>query len=117
MAQNSKIGLSKIYHENSNVRLYIKCFTSLAFVPLKNVQTEFETLRKELANYNEDKLLEFVDYFEKTYLEPSSKYPPYTWNAYERVMENIELTTNAAELFHRHFLQDLSNLIPVLTHS
>lgn len=43
-----------------------------------------------------------MNYFEKNFIK-SKKYPLLSWNAFERVTYNVDLTTNAAKLFHLHF--------------
>ena len=97
-----KLGLSKLYFENSNFRLYMKCFSSLAFVPTEYIEQEFEKLKQRASEYESDKLSEFIIYFEKNFIR-SMKYPLFSWNANQRLNNNVELTTNAAESFHSHF--------------
>ena len=43
-----------------------------------------------------------MGYFEKNFMN-NLKYPIESWNAFERIMENMKLTSNSAEIFNRHF--------------
>lgn len=99
-----KFGLSKLYLEDQDFRLFLKCFSSLAFVPVYKVEHEFEKLKNKAITYKNDNLTRFVNYFEKNFVM-SKKYPAFSWSAYGRVKYNLDLTTNAAELFHLHFSQ------------
>ena len=57
----------------------------------------------EKASVFEDiNLAPFFLYFGKNYLN-GEKYPIEAWNAYFRVMNDIPLTSNSAEVFNRHF--------------
>ena len=53
-------------------------------------------------------------YFEKNFLK-GTKYPIESWNAYDRIMNNIPLTSNSAEIFHRHFYAKFEQYHPGLT--
>ena len=96
-----KLGLANIYIKNADFRLYIKCFTSLAFVPPENVLNEFKKLQEKSKEFNFPEVICFIEYFEKNFIK-NCKYERLSWNAYERLMDGTDLTTNAAESFHRH---------------
>ena len=93
-----KLGLSKDFLHNVEFRLFIKCFTSLAFVPVNSVEAEYKKLLKKSFGFKEINLTSFCMYFEKNFLK-GTKYPIESWNAYDRIMENIPMTSNSAEIF------------------
>ena len=100
--KSQKLGLSKLYQQNNDFRLFVKCVTSLAFVPSDFVNVEWEKLLNEAQKLNIKDLNLFFIYVEKNFIK-SNKYPIESWNAYSRTLNDIPLTSNNAESFHRHF--------------
>ena len=97
-----KEGFSKLYSRNIEFKMFIKCFLSLAFVPKEFVNHEFIKLKTKAKTFCEVNIDCFIIYFEKNFVN-SSKYPVESWNAYERVIDGINLTSNSAEAFNCHF--------------
>ena len=54
------------------------------------------------------------EYFEKNYLK-GNKYPISAWNAHQRIMDDIPLTSNSAEVFNRHFYAKFDQCHPGLS--
>ena len=109
-----KLGLAKDFLTNIEFRMFIKCVTSLAFVPPRSVEIEYQKILRKSSTFANINLVPFFNYFEKNFLN-GTKYPIVCWNAYERVINNIPLTSNAAESFNRHFYSKFDQCHPGLT--
>lgn len=104
--QIQSLCFSNDYKNNEKFRLFIKSFTSLAFVPIPFVKQEFEKLKVESQqlNFNIDR---FIQYFYSNFID-NPKYPLEAWNAYNRLFDDVKLTSNSAEIFNRHFFARFS---------
>ena len=96
------LSFSQLYIQNTNFRLLVKCFLSLAFVPLEFLSEEYTKLIKKSLEFKDVDMNPFIKYFEKNYIK-SKKYPLEAWNAFDRVKNGINLTSNSAESFNCHF--------------
>ena len=97
-----KLGLTKLYTSNLLFRLYMKCYLSLAFVPVESVNDEYAKLIAEGKTlFPETDMEEFFNYFQSTFL--TELYPITSWNARFRIFNNMPLTTNSAECFNKIF--------------
>ena len=101
------LGLGKRYGDNVDFRLRVGKLCALAFLPAESVADWFETLATEFPNEE----LELLTYFEKTWVgekpararvRKAPVFPVDLWNVHHRALDKKFLTTNAAELFHRH---------------
>lgn len=90
-----------------------KMITSLAFVPIENLDEALESLTEEL----QPELLPMLDWFEDFYVgRPNRRgggrrppmFPPTLWSVYERVTKDIHRTNNFAEASHRRLQTELS---------
>ena len=61
------LGQSKDYQINIDLRFFIKCVTSLAFVPTYFVEKEFEKLKKRIGLLQNVKLQPFLNILRKTF--------------------------------------------------
>lgn len=100
--QIQALKLSNEFLVNRKFRFFMKCVTSLAFVPSDFVEIEYTKLLKESKSFEHLNLTTFFQYFEKNYLS-GTRYPIASWNAHRRILEDIPLTSNSAEVFNRHF--------------
>ena len=97
-----KLGLSGDYQNDINFKVFIKCVSSLAFVPQDSVGNEFEKLCDGAIKFSNPNLDLFLQYLEKNFIK-SKKFPIESWNAYHRTINNEKLASNSAEIFNRHF--------------
>lgn len=113
-----KLGLKNLYEENACFRNRIKFLKALAFVPEYDIIKIYqELISVHLVDDEDDQpdFLEFLDYFEKTWVssdpfdpgEPQAKYPLSWWNCYELVINSQPKTNNALEAWNRHFSKQL----------
>ena len=66
------------------------------------IKRRFEKLYNNAENFKNPNIKLFLSYFEKNFIR-SKKYPIESWNAFDRVLNHIKLTSNNAEIFNRHF--------------
>ena len=97
-----KLGCSKEYETNEDFKLFVKCVTSLAFVPPNCVIKEFDKLQTKSKKFQNLNIESFMEYFKKNFIQ-NPKYPLESWNAHDRILNNTKLTSNSAEIFNRHF--------------
>ncbi|KAE9526500.1 hypothetical protein AGLY_013148 [Aphis glycines] len=91
------LGLRNEYMKNSEIRIWLKSFFGLAFLPCTEVSDAFADLMS--ITPEDQTILKFSDYVLETYIY-SSIFPPKIW---AEIPDNeVIRTTNAAELYHRH---------------
>ena len=109
-----KLGLTKDYKSDKEVRGFIRKLLNLVFYPIEEVVEVFIGI-KNLALISEKytKLELLFSYFEKnfvgTFLEREYIYPRYDiefWSCYERIIKNLPRTTNIIEAWHRGLNQE-----------
>ena len=106
------LGLKCQYNTDNNFSLLIRMFCALAFLPTEEVTEAFEELSE-----NELLPMEFISYFELTYIgairgrrrrREAPLYPITFWNMRSRVMNKLPRTNNALEGFHSALNQSLA---------
>ena len=95
-----ELGLSNEYkNSDSEIGNFLKLFFGLPFLPPSEVDECFtDDLMSILPQ--DSRLERFCDYFLKTYLEPSSNFPPQIWSKFSI---SCIRTTNSCESFHSKF--------------
>jgi hypothetical protein len=101
------LGLKNIYLNNADFKRCVKMLLNLSFTPPKDVISLIDDLIKYADNLGFSvEFKQLIEYFLKTYcgyqnesgfFEPVKNIGPYFWSAYNRVFQNIPLTTNGAE--------------------
>jgi len=99
-----------LYSTDSEFALKIRHLVALAFVPPEEVVLSFEELMEdEFFVQNEALLLDFIGYFERTWLGPfnlrrTERIAPIfsitLWNCFHSVLEELPKTNNNCEGFH-----------------
>lgn len=104
-------GLQTAYNDPDNRELKIQTsmLLGLAFVPLEDLENNFEILREELV----DELLPISDYLEQVYIigvrargrrrATPPRYCPIKWNQYEATLNGSHRTNNVSEGWHNRF--------------
>ncbi|XP_068205394.1 uncharacterized protein [Palaemon carinicauda] len=101
-----ELGFKVRYHNDNEFCLKIRCFSSLAFLPIEDVPTGFEELSED-----EDIPEEFLAYFEVNYIgvmrgrggnrrRASPLFPISIWNMHIRTQMCMPRTNNSLEGFH-----------------
>ena len=101
------LGLRIKYGSDLAFRLRVGMLRALSFLPEEAVESTFQQLEAKFE-VDEKPLL---TYFEKTWIgEPKARggrkaplFPLSMWSVHKRAKEGNLLTTNNAELYHRHF--------------
>lgn len=110
--QLGKMGLKTAYKNNKDFAMLVRMLLSLAFVPIRDLDTVYEALQiKVISQYWN--LLGLLNYFEKTYLGEyhdgidfnSSMFHVNKWNMYSSVLNDphCKRTNNDIEGWHRAF--------------
>ena len=98
------LGLKSQYNTDNKFSLLIRMFCALAFLPAEEVTDAFEELSED-----EQLPMEFIIYFELTYIGPirgrrrrreAPLYPIAFWNMRNRVIDKLPRTNNSLEGFH-----------------
>ncbi|XP_046666931.1 uncharacterized protein LOC124358671 [Homalodisca vitripennis] len=104
--QIQRLGLTKSYKEDSQIRLFCGMINGLAFLPMKDVLLGMEFLWGAAPF----QLLELLHYFDTTYVSgtvgqtPSSPlFSPRVWNVHEATLGNYHRTNNACESWNNRF--------------
>lgn len=102
--------LQKQYKENADFAFKITKLIALSFVPPEDVVDAFVILSAEAFYSSSDNLVEFMDYFEETWIgqqRRNRRMEPFfaikLWNCFHRVAEGIAKTNNALEGWHHGF--------------
>ncbi|XP_018495850.2 uncharacterized protein LOC100900068 [Galendromus occidentalis] len=95
------------YLRENDFSLDVRMFAAIAFVPLGNVQTAFETLlESEFVRENNYILTNFINYFENTWIgrprNPALMKPQW-WNVHEATLSGQGRTSNEIEGWHAAF--------------
>ena len=101
MSKLQELGLKKLYTLNPELARTIKCCMALPFVPLSRIDEGFQIAKDYAkllhANFY-DRTMEFLQYFENTWLLGS--YSPLTWNFYASYNQR---TNNVSEGYNHLF--------------
>lgn len=96
-------GLTQMYKENENVKLYCGMTDALAFLPTDDVRQGMEMLW-ESAPFE---LFDLLHYFDATYVSGLVRqdplFPPAVWNVHEATMNNTHRTNNMCESWNNKF--------------
>jgi hypothetical protein len=87
--------------KDEKIKIYLKMFTALAFVPIEHVFTEFNKLKANIPDNMPQCIYNFIQYFKSTYLK--SEMFISQWNAVYRIKNDFPLTTNLVEAFNNSF--------------
>jgi len=112
----NEIGLKTEYETNDEVRSYVRCLPSLAFVPPDDVEEAFELLAESQPT-TVDHLDELTTFFEHTYIRGRRRwghtatygpatFPVETWIQHAAGSGGIARSTNSVEGWH-HGLQSV----------
>lgn len=107
----STLGFSSQYKTEPSFSKTIKKLFVLPFFSLDRIKAAYESIESEIFEYNNPKLLEFLEYYKRTFFGTkdmygdykNSLYHPQNWNCSKRTMLNILRTTNNVEGWHRSF--------------
>lgn len=101
MSKLQELGLKKLYTVNAELARTIKCCMALPFVPLSRIDEGFQIAKDYAKLLHEnfyDRTVEFLQYFENTWLLGS--YSPLTWNYYASYNHR---TNNVSEGYNHLF--------------
>lgn len=107
-------------YEMSQVRIWVRRFHMLAFVPEDEVVPSFISLLEHIPE--ELGLDDFLDYFESTWIQGistarrtgSARFPPSSWNCVDRTECNLNRTNGTLEVFNRTFAARIGHAKPTL---
>ncbi|KAL3113218.1 hypothetical protein niasHT_018372 [Heterodera trifolii] len=99
------LGLERRYVADEDYRTFIKMFTALSFCPTADVAQHFNSLSLYFINSagNDQAHLEFIDYFESTWIGRPTRRPMFQhemWNNREITIQHLTRTTNSVESWH-----------------
>lgn len=103
-----EIGYALKYKNDPEFRKIMKKFFSLPFFPLYRLQNAYNIIEEEVTNLKDDKMIEYLNYFRKTYYNNATNgpiYNPRLWSCFDRVINFQPRTTNNVEGWHRAFNQ------------
>lgn len=124
LAQNLKkhlstAGLQNSYNNDAVFALQARMITSMAFIPLIDLEAALE----ELGNHLPNDLQPILDWFEDTYIGRRNRrgngrrpplFPVEMWNVYERSLRGEDRTNNHAEAAHRRLQTELGMTKPTI---
>ena len=98
------VGLAREYQQDTEVRHILK-----SLIPEEDIYIGFQKLKETTAKMQNEKITEFVSYFEATWLGEKSlrerrtgaSFLPQIWCQYENAKEMRQKTNNAVEGWHR----------------
>lgn len=114
-----EINLLSRYNNEADISLKVRMISSLAFVPVADLDDAVDLLAEELP----PELQPLLEWFEDFYIgRPNRRgkgrrqalFPPALWSVYERVLSDKDRTNNHAEAAHRRLQSELSMDHPVL---
>ena len=87
-------------------RIWVRRLQHLAFVPVDDVPAAFHLLLDEIPSSLG--LDDFLSYFMGTWIQGitpgrSARFPPATWNAYDRTISRLNRTNNYVEAWNKQF--------------
>lgn len=105
------LGLRELYSSEETFHMWVKCFPSLSHVPIADVESAFLELCDRVPEFpaHLDKIDEFLEYFETTYVRGrprlngarrAATFPPSLWNQRDNVADGVARTVNACEGWH-----------------
>jgi hypothetical protein len=107
-----KHGLTAIYKSDPRFRILIKSLMALSFLPLIKVKEGFQLIKQKITSaYNLNEMNSFLLFFQNNYIDNDSYIK---WNATERLIENIPLTTNICEGYNNSINSLLTTSHPSL---
>lgn len=95
-----KFGLVTEYKEDPHLRNCIKMLLCLCFVEQTQIKKHFQYLIDYTKVYCREKIYNILEYFKSCYIGEKSKYKYEEWSCYERLYNQIPLTTNINESFN-----------------
>ncbi|CAF1483628.1 unnamed protein product, partial [Rotaria sordida] len=95
------LGLQRAFVNDTEVRRYLKNFGCLSLIPESHVIAAFEEFQAEAP----DSLIDFIDYFENTYVgriirgsrRRCPRFSISMWNCFSRLDQQLPRTNNSAE--------------------
>ncbi|CAF0916621.1 unnamed protein product [Brachionus calyciflorus] len=76
------IGLTNDFKNKREISEWLNYFKSLPFVPIDQIQKVLKEIMNVIPNKSQDKLLEFLNYFERTWIN-HFVFTPLLWNHFE----------------------------------
>jgi hypothetical protein len=103
--------IAKKYREDEEFALHLRQLGALAFVPVSDLVSAFDTLMETSFFTTNDVLLApLVDYFEDVWIGRPQRgrrrapmFPHQTWNTHQATMDSDARTNNSVEGWHRRF--------------
>ena len=116
------VGLAKEYQQDTEVRNILKSFVALALIPEEDIYIGFQKLKETTAKMHNEKITEFVSYFEATWLREKNlrgrrtgaSLLPQIWCQFENAKEMRQKTNNAVEGWHRAIKGSLGYVHPTI---
>ena len=89
-------------------------------MPPNDVVAKFEDLRNALSEDDEDRLFDWLEYFQRNWVGPlrrnvrrAPRFPVVWWNCHQRVLAGRARTNNSIEGWHRAFDQRVGARTPL----
>ena len=116
------VGLAREYQQDTELRNILKSFVALALIPQEDIYIGFQKLKETTAKMQNEKITEFVSYFEATWLgeknlrgrRTGASFLPQIWCQFENAKEMRQTTTNAVEGWHRAIKGSLGYVHPTI---
>lgn len=107
-------GLNDLYKSDIFVKKILKQFLNLPYFKVERIREAYEEIKKSVENFSKKEIfVEFVSYYENTFIGCDASHPPLfehsRWSVYERIKSYYPTTTNSIEGWHRGF----NNLINI----
>ena len=116
------VGLAKEYQKDTEVRIILKSFVAFALIPEEDTYLGFQKLKETTAKMQNEKITEFVKYFEATSLgernlpgrRTGASFLPQIWCQFENAKEMRQKTNNAVEGWLRAIKGSLGYVHPTI---
>lgn len=112
-----QFGLAINYNNNNKFNRYLKMLLSLSYEKPENVINKFKKLKiLIIEEFKYDKIGEFLNYFDKTYIGTINKplFSVKNWTTHTRILTDIPTTSNIAESWNKGLNYDVRNSHPKL---
>ncbi|KAG0442008.1 hypothetical protein DMUE_0619 [Dictyocoela muelleri] len=96
------LNLVVAYKNNENFRKFVSYLLLLSYVPVQNIDYEYQKLKLSVIGLSES--IELLRFFERSFLFPKDDLTKRKdfWSVNERILSNLPTTTNSLEAWHKH---------------